>query len=165
MPDAQILIGTITLTSTQTSIVFSNLPQTYRDLHLTISTSMPSAASPAWRANNDSGSNYASVGGYYNTTTASSMSNTGQTQGAIGFWPASPAINDPIIAILDLLDYSTTDKHKTVVTRTNQTSSNTDFSTSRWASTAAVTSLTILGWGGAGSFAAGSIFTLYGVLA
>jgi hypothetical protein len=61
------------------------------------------------------------------------------------------------------MDYSATNKHKSVVTR-NDHPSHTQAQANRWANTAAITSISIAVRGGS-SFASGSTFSLYGVIA
>jgi hypothetical protein len=64
----------------------------------------------------------------------------------------------------DIMDYSATDKHKTVLMRVGNTSYATTMAAGRWANTAAVTGVQFFSPGGA-NFTAGSTFTLYGVSA
>jgi hypothetical protein len=66
-----------------------------------------------------------------------------------------------LTAVLNLMDYSTTNKHKTSLIRGDTASIKTYQFTSRWANTAAVTQVVFTP--AAGSFAVGSSFALYGV--
>jgi hypothetical protein len=61
------------------------------------------------------------------------------------------------------MDYSATDKHKTVLVRSNAASTGVEAIAQRWASTAAITS--ILVFPSTGSWAAGGTFSLYGIVA
>jgi hypothetical protein len=65
-------------------------------------------------------------------------------------------------SILQIMDYSATDKHKSALTRTTHTSQSVvEALASRWANTAAITSLAVSG----GTFNVGSTFALYGIVA
>jgi hypothetical protein len=65
--------------------------------------------------------------------------------------------------IFDFLDYSTTNKHKAILVRSNNASVGVSNVAGRWANTAAITSIVI--YPSSNSFNTGSTFTLYGVLA
>ena len=66
------------------------------------------------------------------------------------------------ITTYDLLDYSATDKHKTILVRFGSNSDSIALAAAgRWASTSAITSIRI--YRETGSFAIGSTFELYGV--
>jgi hypothetical protein len=64
------------------------------------------------------------------------------------------------VAVTQIMDYSATDKHKTILTRTNMPSSATVAYASRWANTSAITSIEI--FTNAGTLDAGSVLSLYG---
>lgn len=66
------------------------------------------------------------------------------------------------VAVVQVMDYSATDKHKTSLIRIDSTNT-TSAIAQRWASTTAVNSLTFSI--GSGVFAIGSTFSLYGVIA
>ncbi len=165
MPNALVPLASFTLSSAQATITFAGIPSNgFRDLRLVISGSMGTPSSPSWRANGDAGANYSGVGSYGSGSTAASMANSGVTQAGIGYWWTSPGTNSLFVATCDWLDYATTDKQKTSISRTSEASLNVDMTAGRWASTAAITSLTIVGYNGGGSFAAGSTFNLFGVI-
>jgi hypothetical protein len=116
------------------------------------------------RLNADTGSNYPHV----------AMSGSGG--GAQSFFGTSNMIfipfllsaATPVFSTSQIMDYSATDKHKTVLVReqsTRQTDSSfaTIAQASRWADTGAVTSLQIFMQ--TGNFNAGATFSLYGVIA
>jgi hypothetical protein len=74
----------------------------------------------------------------------------------------------PAVAILQVMDYAQTNKHKTVLIRYNTDASYVSGMVTggagRWASTAAVTTITLLPEVGP-NFNIGSTFTIYGVIA
>jgi len=64
---------------------------------------------------------------------------------------------------INFMDYSATDKHKTMLTRHNLDTSGTNAFAHRWASTSAITSITFTA--ATANFVSGSSFALYGVAA
>jgi hypothetical protein len=65
--------------------------------------------------------------------------------------------------IAQIMDYSATDKHKTVISRGNGPDFEISGTAARWPSTSAITS--VAARAGASTFAAGSTLSLYGVIA
>ena len=61
------------------------------------------------------------------------------------------------------MDYGATDKHKTIISRSDNPAAQTTVVTNRWANTAAITSVAVTA--GASSYSSGSTFSLYGVIA
>ncbi len=155
-------LATRTLTGTASSVVFSTIPATYRDLILVCSgTSSNTAVNSIFvRFNSDTGSNYPFVA--MNGSSGGASSNTSTLTGAIAGLTISSSVNANIAQIMD---YSATDKHKTVLSRNNSVGeSYVRAVASRWANTAAITSITCVIDTGA-SFNSGSTFSLYGVIA
>jgi hypothetical protein len=66
---------------------------------------------------------------------------------------------------IHFFDYARTDKHKTILARADVSSLATEATASRWAQTAAITSIAMTLNPGTSSFATGSTFALYGVIA
>jgi hypothetical protein len=154
-------LATRTLTGTATSVTFSNIPATYRDLIVIYSGTSTNTiiGSLTLRFNADSGSNYAFV--------AMDGSGGGATSGGSSFTsiPAGLTINTGISSgIAHIMDYSATDKHKTVIARGNAMGdSYVRALASRWANTAAITSILCENNAG-GSFNSGATFSLYGII-
>jgi hypothetical protein len=68
------------------------------------------------------------------------------------------------VVIINVMDYSATDKHKTILARdAGGNAAQAGAIASRWANSAAVTSATVVNTGG--NFNSGSTFSLYGVIA
>ena len=63
--------------------------------------------------------------------------------------------------IVQIQDYSATDKHKAALVRCNISNLKTEAMANRWASTAAITSVSVVGESAAALFAIGSTFHLY----
>jgi hypothetical protein len=171
MPNTLIPIQTVTLSSTSSSITFSNIPQNYTDLKLVASTRANSTNSGYERlglgmAFNGSLSDISSKFLYGDGSSTTSFT---YTNGYIGWMPAADATANT---------YSTCDIRITNYTSANHKSFSVDFpsvnnstTTSKvslcvvsglWSQTAAITSLTFSVEGG-GLFASGSSITLYGI--
>jgi hypothetical protein len=150
-------LATRELTSTATSVTFSNIPATYRDLIFIWSGSGSTSAELIIRANGDSSSVYSRVVAQGNGTSASSSAAT-----LSAFYPKFISTSLENI-VLQFMDYSATDKHKNALNRSNGAGSYVDMSAFRWANTSAINSLAVTLTGG--NFAIGSTFSLYGVIA
>jgi hypothetical protein len=151
-------LGTITLGSNQATVTFSSIPATYRDLILVGEGTQATLASPAFICNGV-------VGGYavvnmYGFTSVASQANT-FNYGPLGWFPVAGIGRFTFIA--NFMDYSATDKHKTVLTRGNDDAAYVDATATRFPSTAAVNSITLTGFNNGGVWAAGSTFSLFGV--
>jgi hypothetical protein len=151
------LIDSVTLTSSASEVTFSSIPAG-GDLVLSISHSTNLNIAFKGYLNGDTGANYNLVRmvGDGSTATSSSSSSTS----APIFGSASPIIGNTII---QLMDYSATDKHKSILMRTGSLDEFGSVSAYalRWANTSAVTSIQIDA--GSRTFNAGSTFFLYSI--
>ena len=162
---AYVPLATKTLTATATSVTFSSISQAYRDLVLVWSGAGVATVIPAVQFNSDTGNNYNMVSayGYAGAASSGSIANYSKVF-SLNYGVQSPAIG---LATFNIMDYSATDKHKSLLVRGNVASGSypeVSMWASRWANTAAVTSIKVLDES-AGSFAIGSVFTLYGIAA
>ena len=158
-------LANITLGSAASTVTFSSIPATYRDLVLITNAATTSASNNGMRLNADTGSNYSRV---FMATGATPQS--GSQSGVSSIQIDSAAFSGTIVgeqvAIIQIMDYSATDKHKTVLIRSNRNGANTgaDGIAGRYASTSAITSINLFSITGGGiSWAAGSRFDLYGI--
>jgi len=135
------------------SITFSSIPASYRDLVLIVNCKPEGTGGKdlVMKFNGDS-SNYSRVlmygdGSSAVSTTASSIiaQYNDQTNFEVG--------------ISHIMDYSATDKHKTVLTRNNDAGIVVAAQAQRWASTAAITSINLAY---SVDIAEGSVLSLYG---
>lgn len=155
------LISSTTLGSATTSVSFSNIPSTYRDLVLVVAGTIPSGFAPDIEVlyNSDTTTaNYSTVKMYGDGTTAYSGTFTPKV---VGLAEGTSS------AIIQIMDYATTNKHKTILSRTNTNGSSWGVAAAatRWANTSAITSLTINAGGStASSFQAGAVYSLYGIV-
>ena len=151
-------LATVTLGTSATSVTFSNIPATYRDLILVINGQINSGGPVAMEIflNGDTASNYSGV-----SMNGDGSSTFSSIDGSNIVVVMTNALSNSII---QLMDYSATDKHKTVLIRDNLPSGRVTARASRWANTAAVTQLQFTDVG-ATPITAGSTFSLYGVIA
>lgn len=152
-------LANITLSSSASTVTFSSISGSYRDLYLVMNiTATGSMGETFIQLNTDTGSNYSNV--YMQGT--GSAANSGTTW-ATGLFLSYTLGTNPMVNLFTLFDYSATDKHKTSLNRHNKADSTVEAMAGRWANTSAVTSLKILS--SSASFAAGSTFSLFGVSA
>ena len=150
-------LATVTLASTSTSITFSSIPATYRDLRLIISVP-PSGAGPRMilRFNGDSGSNYSGVRMFGNGSSA-----TSNTSGGGEAYVLDASNTGGALVKVEVMDYSATDKHKTQLIRMDDAAAITFAIANRWANTDAITS--ILVGSTINSYPVGTVVSLYGI--
>jgi hypothetical protein len=174
-PGAMVPLGEFTLASAQSTITFSNIPQTYQHLQIRLNAREEGAASNAgqqmaFRFNSDSGDNYSLHRLFGNGATVLSDGYTSnitsiRVSGLSGGLTTANVFSGGIV---DVLDYLNTNKRKTVRSLVgadlNDTNGFIFFSSGCWENTAAITSLTITATSGA-NFTANSSFALYGVKA
>jgi hypothetical protein len=159
MPNAMIPIANTTLGSNTASVTFSSIVGTYRDLVLVVQGTTTSGQNVTLQFNSDTGNNYSIVymaGGNGGQST-NFLTSTSMYANYYANWDTTQA---NIIA--NIMDYSTTDKHKTVLIRDNSTSTYTEAIAGRWANTSAITSIKVAA---STLFSTGTTFALYGVSA
>ena len=159
MTDTYTPLATVTLGASASSVTFSSIPATYRDLILIHAGTSSNASlnSVLLRFNGDSGSNYPAVVMEGNGSSASSSSYT--SSGVVTAYTISSPVSN---SVTQIMDYSATDKHKTVLSRKNTSSIVLGALATRWANTSAITSILCLIDSGA-TFNAGTTFNLFGI--
>ena len=159
MPTATyIALANLTLTGSDSSIEFTSIPDTYRDLVLVLQTKATGNTYGRVRVNGDTGSNYTRVRMYGGSGGALSSANT-----LTAFDLSDLNTTDWNFDTLQFLDASATDKHKTVLIRSSQTNvSEVSAHAGRLATTNRITSITVLT--NSNAFATGSTFALYGIV-
>ena len=166
MTTAWVPLATTTLGASASSVTFSSIPATYRDLVLignarTTATSARGYEICGFQFNSDTGGNYSRLRMRYNGSTAASDGGTAgnlEFEGIVDQGTASGTFN---MVKLQLFDYSATDKHKTALYGGNNSSGQTGSYAGRWANTAAVNTIRFFTAQG-GTFNSGSTFSLYG---
>jgi hypothetical protein len=147
-------LANVTLASAASSVVFSSIPATYRDLIVVITGTENANQYIAVRYNSDTGSNYS----YVRMTDGPASASGTETFGRFGI--GNPTFRFLVIA--QIMDYSATDKHKTWLVRSNIPQDYVGAQAGRWANTAAITSVNVLTTT-ADTFAIGTTFALYGI--
>jgi hypothetical protein len=161
------LIASNVLTSAASSVTFSSIPATYRDLVLVCGNLLntnPENSNVVIRLNGDTGSNYTTLkasGDGTNTDSRSVSTTFFYTDLDIPFGNTAAQQG---LSIVQFMDYSATDKHKTILSRANVANRGVGMYAGRWANTAAITSVQALIEASAGQFAIGSSFHLYGIV-
>lgn len=158
-------IASVTLSSAQSSVTFSGIPQTYTDLVLVMSAfGSVSGADIRVQVNSDTTSNYSLtrlVG--YTTAFSNRASNATywQITNSVGIGSSS---SEPTADVIHFMNYSNTTTNKTMLVRHNQPQSSlmeTAAQVGLWRSTSAITSITFSL--SSGNYSSGSTFNLYGV--
>ena len=156
-------LATVTLGSAVSSVNFSSIPATYRDLVVVASVkhSTSNGGYIGYRLNSNSDNNYSFVYmlGWNNSPSTLSAAGSGDSFGRFG----NGGTSNFETTIFNIFDYSATDKHKTAISRTNVVSIYPVQYATRWASTSAVNSITL--FPDSGNFASASTFNLYGIVA
>jgi hypothetical protein len=158
-------IATATPTS-GTSITFSSIPSTYKHLQVRYQmvTNTSFGGSLSAKFNADSGANYARHRLYGDGATATAGGGASATQMWVGDFGLGAHTTSPMGGIIDIHDYASTTKNKTVRTISGVDANGTggiSLLSSLWMSTSAVTSLEL--FIGADAFKTGSVFSLYGI--
>jgi hypothetical protein len=163
------VIATTTLTSAATSITFSSLDQSYRDIIISARTRRTSTAAgeTVYYFNNDTANNYS----WLTMRGGAGTSIICTVQSAIGTIRPSTGVGDPTAdfyeTILQVFDYSQTNKHKSGILQSgNSTASATTNSIQshafRYATNTAITTINI-GRVDGGSLDLGTTVTIYGI--
>lgn len=150
-------LANITLAnSTTTTVTFSSISGSYRDLLIVWSGTTQSTFGNRFYMNNDqSNGNYFNVAGWGN---GSSVFGTNVQNPQI-----SPDIQSTTVqnqSLIHIMDYAQTDKHKTIISRADVPNSGVVMQVTRWANTAAVTSVVV---NNAAVWNSGTTISLYGV--
>ena len=170
-------IATVTVGSGgSTSVSFTSIPSTYTHLQIRVLSQSSYVASAdldgiSMRFNSDTGSNYAD---HYLRGTGAAVSGVGNTSGTyIGMWqqPNTSYSTNPFSAgIIDILDYTNTNKYKTIRYLGGADTNNSgnevgriQFGSGLWMSTSAVTSITFQSGAFNRGFLQYSHFALYGI--
>lgn len=157
-------LATLTLTGTDTEIVFSSIPATYRDLIL-VYTAVTDANNRdiRVRCNGVTTQSYPTVIMAGSGSSALSTARTTDTGFVFHYYADSSTTVNAVPVIAQFMDYSATDKHKTVLARANNASVGVTATAGRFTSTDAITSISVKA--DTGTFVSGATFSLYGVIA
>jgi hypothetical protein len=155
-------IATVSLGSTQAYIDFTSIVGTYKHLQIRAMGAFTSGGGSCdVEFNSDTtGTNYYQHALFGSGTSAGAGSGNNK---ALGFQLDSAAVGG---GVMDLLDYSNTNKYKTTRTLSGNDTNGGGYIVLRsglWKNTAAITSIRIIPASGSGLFTSGSHFALYGI--
>jgi hypothetical protein len=154
------LLESVTLATAASSVTFSSIDQSYGDLIFSTETQI-SAASGDYRVrfNSNTGSVYSWV---LMRGDGSSTSSFATTTDDIRLQGDDQGVGQTELANLTIMDYSATDKHKSVLVRSGNTDVSVAAVAARYASTDAITTVAFSMSNGA-NFLIGSTWNLYGI--
>jgi len=162
-------IATVTGTGAETTLTIGSIPSTYKSLqirYMARSTKATTDVSLFTTYNGDTTtSNYYSHGLYADGGVNAYASNGYYTELYVP--AASIASGIYAVGIIDILDYASTSKNKTIrifsgVNRNSSSVCDVELNSNLWMSTNAINSITF-SFSTTGNFAAGSTFALYGI--
>jgi len=156
-----IALATTTLGSATTGVTFSSIPTSVngvalRDLIVIVNGTGTGTMTFGVQFNGDTANNYSYVEMTGEGSGSGSSSAGSLSQALVGRMTTSTSV-----AIGQIMDYSATDKHKTVLGRGGASNELVRASASRWANTAAINQVRVVPL--SNSFATGTVLSLYGV--
>ena len=165
-------IATATGTGSSSTITFSSIPSTYQHLQIRgitrCTTTTPEPGNTYWdiTLNSDTGANYATHRLNGNGTSATALGLSSQNVARIYSLGSRGSETNRIgVCILDIHDYASTTKNKTIRAiggiETNGSNSEISLTSGLWVNTSAVSTITITV--GSGNFATNTSIALYGI--
>jgi len=148
-----IALATRTLSGPVTQVTFSSIPSTFRDLILVVSGTADPLSNFGVQFNSDTSSNYRTVAMTGNGSSPTSFSQT-TTFALMGRLGPTHSVN-----ILNIMDYSATNKHKTVLARGGPGNELVRASATRWNNNNAINRITVV----FAALNAGTTLSLYGI--
>lgn len=153
-------LASVSISTTTSSITFSGIPSEYKHLQIrALTVSNTASTGIAMRFNNDTGANYKGHG-LYGSGSSASVTNTSAIY-APNFGGGAKTTS-PGAAIIDVLDYSSSAKYKTVRSLDGYDANGSgyiSFNSGLWLNTSPITSISF----SLTSFTDGAQFALYGV--
>jgi len=172
-PSNYVSISTVTVGSGgSSSVTFSSIPSTYTHLQIRGITRVTygSASVTGWgttQFNSDTAANYSYHAMYGNSGSTTGATATASTSAMLGFAEigGTSVTNCFAVSVMDILDYTNTNKYKTLRILGGAEGNITDswlyLGSGSWRSTNAITSITLTN--GSGTFTQYSSFALYGI--
>lgn len=151
-------IQTYTLSSSQSSITFNNIPQSYDDIVLVIFTTNTGGNTDLFlRLNNDTSANY--VYQWLSNAATGLVNNTANVR--LGYY-ALPQSNFEFTATTNIMSYTNTQMYKSFITRSDAANvGGGDILLGTYRSLSAISRIDVVT--NNGSFGSGSRFTIFGV--
>jgi hypothetical protein len=153
-------IATTTLGSSQASVTFSSISNSYTDLVVIISGKTSTDTGLPMQFNSDDSSNYSGTLIYgAGTSSASERSSNQIAMQSMGRMDSTSGNG-----IFHFMNYSNTTTYKTVISRGNNANSIVITNVGLWRSTSAINSIKFM-VEGAATYSSGTTFTIYGITA
>ena len=160
----EVAIATQTLGSAASSITFNSIPSTYTDLRVVfIGQGNAANVDTLLRFNSDSGTNYSETDLTGSGSAANTFNRTSNTS-IVASYPATWSAQ-PSLFTMDIFSYAGS-TYKTVLNTLSGDQNGSGYvmrQVGLWRSTSEITSITLT-TGGANTYTAGCIATLYGIL-
>jgi len=159
-------LATSTLGSTAASVTFSSISGAYTDLVLVVRAKVGASS-----ANNyltigngtvDTGANYSRTRFSGDGSSALSARNTNASGAYLDAYGDTDSTEFNSVQFAHIMNYSNTTTYKTILCRANRASLGVDAIVNLWRSTAAINIITV---NSSGTYAVGSTFQLFGILA
>lgn len=150
-------IATTTLSTTASTITLSSIPGTFTDLVLTCSILGNGSPSRIY-LNTD---NATTLYSYTELAGDGSTASSSRQSGTFFPWTGNTNTTTPLVSIIHINNYASTNVNKTMLIRHSQASSHAAAVVGLWRSTAAVTAVNLTG----ATFNSGTTVTLYGIKA
>lgn len=156
-------IATATGTGSSGTITFSSIPSTYKHLQVRFKVNATGSGYELWLTANGSTSGYTQHKLWGNGTSVYADGTTGAANDLVG-WYIGTDTTYPTVGIIDLTDYASTSKTKTIrgITGIDRNGSGyVGMTSSLWNNTSAISSLTLTANGI--NFATTDVVALYGI--
>jgi hypothetical protein len=153
-------ISTTTLGSAASTVTFSSIAGTYTDIILVGDFSCSVATGTVFTLNGNTSGVYSTTGVEGDGTSAVSNRNSNATNAGLTYETTANARQN---VTLHFMNYANTSTNKTILRRSNSTSTQVVAAVTLYRSTSAITSITLTS--SSGNFNAGATFTLYGIAA
>jgi hypothetical protein len=158
------LLASNVLGSATATVTFSSIVETYRDLVLVMNiTGGNGDVYAGLRFNSDTTQNYNYTEARGDGTSTAAYQGSSETIATL--YGAYASISNPASYVVNIMDYSATDKHKTFLVRSNRANQMTAMLAGHWFNAnSRISSITIGSFGNGNTMAAGSSFYLYGIV-
>ena len=159
------VISTQTLGSAVQTVTLSSIPATYTDLVVVVNAQASAQSDLYLTFNGDTSALYSNTILYGDGTSIGTRRDSrGNAYMVLTYYGAVTTTAGASVHTLNIMNYSNTTTHKTVLSRCSAGAAGVDESVGLWGSTAAITSITF-DIPSTQTFSTGSRFTLYGIKA
>lgn len=156
-------LSNITLQSAASEVTFSNIPQNYADLILYITYAVTTNTDSPYFQVNSTASDYSIIWMLGSSGNTISSSTSGPRAQIPVLFAVGATTGDGTNDItMQFINYSSTDRHKQILIRSNSSTNETVTATARWQNTNAINSIRFSSTALGSTIKAGTTFSLYG---